>query len=79
MSRQPLSEADIRQHLKDLPSWSLAGDRIKKNFTFENFVAAFGFMAQAALEAEKLDHHPEWYNVYNKVNVELTMNKSFLT
>jgi 4a-hydroxytetrahydrobiopterin dehydratase len=47
-------------------------DAIQKRFTFPDFNAAFGFMARAALIAEKMDHHPEWFNVYNKVEVTLT-------
>lgn len=46
-------------------------DAIQKRFTFKNFNDAFAFMTQAALKAEKMDHHPEWFNVYNKVDVTL--------
>ena len=59
--------------LAKLTGWSeVAGrDAITKKFTFKDFNEAFGFMARAALVAEKLDHHPEWFNVYNKVEVTL--------
>ncbi len=59
--------------LAKLPGWSevKGRDAISRKFTFEDFNAAFGFMARAALVAEKLDHHPEWFNVYNKVEVTL--------
>jgi 4a-hydroxytetrahydrobiopterin dehydratase len=59
--------------LKQLPSWSAADgrDAIVKTFQFKDFNAAFGFMTRAALAAEKLDHHPEWFNVYNRVEVLL--------
>jgi 4a-hydroxytetrahydrobiopterin dehydratase len=62
-----------RSALAKLPGWSEAKDRdaITRQFTFRNFNEAFGFMTRAALIAEKLDHHPEWFNVYNKVEVTL--------
>ncbi len=60
--------------LAKLKGWSeVAGrDAISRKFTFKDFNEAFGFMARAALIAEKLDHHPEWFNVYNKVEVTLS-------
>jgi 4a-hydroxytetrahydrobiopterin dehydratase len=59
--------------LAKLKGWSEVDgrDAISKKFTFKDFSEAFGFMARAALVAEKLDHHPEWFNVYNKVEVTL--------
>jgi 4a-hydroxytetrahydrobiopterin dehydratase len=59
--------------LAKLTGWSeVEGrDAIAKKFNFKDFSEAFGFMARAALVAEKLDHHPEWFNVYNKVEVTL--------
>ncbi len=59
--------------LKDLPQWQdVPGrDAIARTFQFKDFNAAFGFMTRAALLAEKMDHHPEWFNVYNKVEVTL--------
>ena len=59
--------------LAQLPGWSAAEgrDAITKTFRFKDFNAAFGFMTRAALAAEKLDHHPEWFNVYNRVEVLL--------
>jgi 4a-hydroxytetrahydrobiopterin dehydratase len=60
--------------VSQLSGWSAVSgrDAIKKTFTFADFNAAFGFMARAALVAEKMDHHPEWSNVYNRVEVVLT-------
>lgn len=60
--------------LKSLPHWQLVEgrDAITRSFRFKDFNAAFGFMTRAALVAEKLDHHPEWFNVYNKVDVTLS-------
>jgi 4a-hydroxytetrahydrobiopterin dehydratase len=59
--------------LKDLPAWRAVENRdaIARSMRFADFAEAFGFMAQIALVAEKLDHHPEWSNVYNKVEVLL--------
>ncbi len=60
--------------LDQLPGWSLAEDReaITKVFKFTDFNQAFGFMTQVALKAEQMNHHPEWANVYNKVDITLT-------
>jgi 4a-hydroxytetrahydrobiopterin dehydratase len=60
--------------LKDLPGWreEASRDAIVKSFVFADFVEAFGFMTKAALVAERMDHHPEWSNVYKTVNVLLT-------
>lgn len=57
-----------------LPGWSLSPDglSLKRRLTFEDFVQAFGFMTEVALKAERLDHHPEWTNVWNRVDIALT-------
>lgn len=68
-------EGDARAAaLKELPHWrDVPGrDAIQRSYKFADFNAAFGFMSRAALMAEKLDHHPEWFNVYNRVDVTLT-------
>ncbi len=67
-----LTEADIAERLTRLSGWSLAGGRLRREFKFKDFSEAFGFMARAALVAEKLDHHPDWSNVWNRVTVELS-------
>ena len=61
-----------------LPGWRLAEgrDAIQKTFKFDDFNAAFGFMARAALVAEKMDHHPEWSNVWNRVDVTLATHSA---
>lgn len=68
-----LSTPEINHHLRELHGWVLVEDReaIRKVFHFENFNAAFGFMTRCALVAEQMDHHPEWLNVYNRVEVVL--------
>ncbi|EIZ79758.1 pterin-4-alpha-carbinolamine dehydratase [Novosphingobium sp. Rr 2-17] len=74
MAIEPLNAAEIDAALAELPGWALAGDgkAIERALTFADFNAAFGFMTRVALYADKADHHPEWFNVYNKVRVRLT-------
>ena len=67
-----LSEEDIAERLKPLLGWTLVAGKLKRNFEFPDFSAAFGFMTRAALIAETLGHHPEWSNVYNRVEIHLT-------
>ncbi|MEL6947745.1 MAG: 4a-hydroxytetrahydrobiopterin dehydratase [Pseudomonadota bacterium] len=69
-----LTDAEKATALSKLPHWHLDAERdaISRSFTFGTFVDAFGFMAKAAIHAEKLNHHPEWFNVYNRVDVTLT-------
>ncbi len=67
-----LDEAQIRTALVTVPSWSLAGGKLHREYRFANFVDAFGFMARAALVAEAMNHHPEWSNVYSRVTVDLS-------
>ena len=55
----------------ELPEWTVEGEHLKRSFRFRDFVEAFGFMARVALLAERADHHPEWFNVYRKVEVTL--------
>jgi 4a-hydroxytetrahydrobiopterin dehydratase len=62
----------IESGLEDVPGWSFTNGKLKREFKFSNFVEAFSFMTAAAMVAEKMNHHPEWFNVYNKVVVELT-------
>jgi 4a-hydroxytetrahydrobiopterin dehydratase len=56
----------------ELPDWTVEGERLLRTFRFADFVEAFGFMSRVALLAEKQDHHPEWFNVWNRVEVALT-------
>lgn len=74
MKYEKLDRAAINENLAELGGWALAADglSISKTFKFGNFVEAFGFMTEAALAAEKFNHHPEWFNVYSRVEVKLT-------
>lgn len=69
-----LTEAERDRALSGLPEWSLRDDKlaIVRKFKFADFSQAFAFMTRVALIAEKLDHHPEWSNVYNRVEITLT-------
>jgi 4a-hydroxytetrahydrobiopterin dehydratase len=66
-----LTEAEIRSRLLQLPLWHYDGSHLKRALVFRDFVTAFGFMASVALVAERMSHHPEWSNVYNKVEIRL--------
>lgn len=66
------SKQEITDHLSaDLINWSYENGVIKRDFKFKTFVDAFAFMTAVAMEAEKMDHHPEWTNVYNKLSIKL--------
>ena len=70
--RKKLTEAAINSCLTELPGWQVKDSKLHKQFQFPTFVEAFAFMTKAALAAEAMNHHPEWFNVYNKVTVDLT-------
>ncbi|MGO4327734.1 4a-hydroxytetrahydrobiopterin dehydratase [Cupriavidus sp. 2TAF22] len=74
MSLVPLTQEQRAPLLASLPGWQAVEDRdaIHKRFTFADFNAAFAFMTRVALAAEKADHHPEWFNVYNRVDITLS-------
>lgn len=72
MATPRLSPDEITARLAQLPAWTLAAGKLHREYRFATFVDAFGFMARCALVAEKRDHHPEWFNVYNRVVVDLT-------
>jgi 4a-hydroxytetrahydrobiopterin dehydratase len=71
---QKLDDAARSQIPTRLPGWRLVDgrDAITRTFTFKDFNAAFGFMARVALKAERMNHHPEWFNVWNRVEVTLS-------
>lgn len=67
-----LSETEITEELKKLEGWEINDNKLHKEFQFDSFNQAFGFMTRAAMEIEKMNHHPEWFNVYNRITVDLT-------
>ena len=71
-----LTDSEIEEILPGLDGWSLDNGKLNRDFKFANFVEAFGFMTSAAIEAEKMDHHPEWSNVYSKVSVHLVTHSA---
>ena len=72
MAIRKLSDSEVTQRLGEQPGWALDDGKLRRDFKFANFVEAFGFMARVAILAEKADHHPEWFNVYDKVQIWLT-------
>jgi 4a-hydroxytetrahydrobiopterin dehydratase len=71
-ARQPLTGPALEAALAGLPQWSLEQGKLHRRFGFADFEAAFGFMTSVALVAARMDHHPEWRNVYSSVDVWLT-------
>lgn len=69
---KPLSEAEIKEQLKSLNGWDFEENRIGKTFEFSNFKEALAFMVRVGFEAEAQGHHPEWYNVYKTVAIQLS-------
>ncbi len=67
-----LSELEITEELKKLEGWEVKDNKLHKEIQFESFNQAFGFMTRAAMEIEKMNHHPEWFNVYNRITIDLT-------
>jgi 4a-hydroxytetrahydrobiopterin dehydratase len=66
-----LTLADLEQHLAQLQGWQVKDGKLHRQFQFPDFVGAFGFMTQMAMVSEVMGHHPEWFNVYNRVTVDL--------
>ena len=66
-----LSQEEIDEELKNLPGWSVVNEKLHREIEFESFNQAFGFMTRASMEIEKMNHHPEWFNVYNRLVIDL--------
>ena len=66
-----LSNKQLYEYLEELNDWSIVNEKLSKSFKFSNFIQAFGFMTEVAITSEAMDHHPEWSNVYNRVEINL--------
>ena len=71
MAREALDDKQIEAALADLSGWSVAEGKLHKTFKFDSFAQALGWMVSVGVAADKMDHHPEWRNVYNRVTVDL--------
>lgn len=71
MRAEKLSDADVQKSLHTVKGWGLVNGKLHKQFECKDFVTAFGKMTQVALVAEWMNHHPEWFNVWNKVVIDL--------
>jgi 4a-hydroxytetrahydrobiopterin dehydratase len=67
-----IPQEEIEKELKGMPGWTIVKGKLHKEFQFDDFNQTFGFMTRAAMYIEKINHHPEWFNVYNKLIVDLT-------
>jgi len=70
------TDAEIQLFIEHYSDWSVSNGKLQREYVFSDFVQAFGFMTQVALLAEASNHHPEWFNVYKKVNVALTTHEA---
>ena len=71
-----LSSEEIDQSLRQVQGWQVVNNKLHREYRFADFIHAFGFMATAAIAIEKMNHHPEWFNVYNRVTIDLTTHDS---
>jgi len=71
-----LSPEQIEHALRQVQGWQVVNDKLHREYQFPDFIHAFGFMATAAIAIEKMNHHPEWFNVYNRVKIDLTTHDS---
>lgn len=72
MKYKKLSGNELDEAVRAMNGWQLKDGKLQKSFRFSNFIDAFGFMTRIALEAEKINHHPDWSNVYNTVTIKLS-------
>ncbi len=71
MRLERLSKEQIKKEISSLQGWNIINGKLHKDFAFKDYVEAFGFMCRASIHIEKMNHHPEWFNVYNKISIDL--------
>jgi 4a-hydroxytetrahydrobiopterin dehydratase len=71
MTRKKLTEKEVESALEELPGWAVKAGKLHKSYKFDTFAQAIGWMVSVAVHADKLDHHPDWSNAYNRVEVDL--------
>ena len=76
MASPKMTTLQIENEILNLSNWTVQNDKLHKQYHFDSFIEAFGFMASVALVAESMNHHPEWTNVYNRVTIDLTTHDS---
>ena len=75
MAIERIEPHQLEPQLNQIPGWSVVAGKLHREFTFPDFVEAFGFMSRVALVAESFNHHPEWFNVYNTVRIDLSTHE----
>ena len=76
MALEKATNIEIQEFIVDYDSWSIENNKLHREYIFNNFIEAFAFMTKVALIAESNNHHPEWFNVYKKVVIDLTTHES---
>lgn len=71
MERRKVDAGEVQEALKQLPGWAVDDGKLSKEFKFGSFAEAIGWLVSVAIYADRIDHHPEWFNVYNRVKVDL--------
>ena len=72
VENRKLADEEIQERLAEVPGWEFVGGKLHREINFNDFVTAFGYMTSVALVAESKNHHPEWFNVYNKVIIDFS-------
>ncbi|MEM9443834.1 MAG: 4a-hydroxytetrahydrobiopterin dehydratase [Verrucomicrobiota bacterium] len=75
-TKEKLDDEQIKEFLKELPKWKLVDGKLQRECKFDNFVEAFAFMTAVAIVAEKMNHHPEWFNVWATVKIDLATHEA---